>query len=84
MRYYRQEQNNSKVVGDITISMLLVAFVVLKLCGVIDWSWWWVLSPLWIPLGFVILVLLVLGIAKLALKIMDKKAERRRKSNAAL
>jgi membrane protein YdbS with pleckstrin-like domain len=84
MRYYRQEQNNSKIVGDITISMLLVAFVVLKLCGVIDWSWWWVLSPLWIPLGFVILVLLVLGIAKLALKIMDKKAERRRKSNAAL
>jgi len=84
MRYYRQEQNNSKVVGDITLSLLLVAFVVLKLCGVIDWSWWWVLSPLWIPLGFVILVLLVLGIAKLALKIMDKKAERRRKSNAAL
>lgn len=84
MRYYRQEQNNSKIVGDITLSLLLVAFVVLKLCGVIDWSWWWVLSPLWIPLGFVILVLLVLGIAKLALKIMDKKAERRRKSNAAL
>ncbi len=84
MRYYRQEQNNSNVVGDITLSLLLVAFVVLKLCGVIDWSWWWVLSPLWIPLGFVILVLLVLGIAKLALKIMDKKAERRRKSNAAL
>lgn len=84
MRYYRQEQNNSKVVGDITISLLLVAFVVLKLCGVIDWSWWWVLSPLWIPLGFVILVLLALGIAKLALKNMDKKAERRRKSNGAL
>lgn len=84
MRYYRQEQNNTKVVGDITLSLLLVAFVVLKLCGVIDWSWWWVLSPLWIPLGFVILVLLVLGIAKLALKNMAKKAERRRKSNAAL
>lgn len=84
MRYYRQEQNNSKIVGDITLSLLLVAFVVLKLCGVIDWSWWWVLSPLWIPLGFVILVLLVLGIAKLALKNMDKKAERRKKSNAAL
>jgi hypothetical protein len=26
-----------------------VAFVVLKLCGVLDWSWWWVLAPLWAP-----------------------------------
>ena len=29
-------------------TLLTVAFVVLKLCKVIDWSWWWVLSPLWI------------------------------------
>lgn len=35
---------------DITLSLLLVAFVVLKLCGVIDWPWIWVLSPVWIPL----------------------------------
>ena len=25
-----------------------LAFIALKLSGVIDWSWWWVLSPLWI------------------------------------
>lgn len=41
-------------------TLLLVAFVVLKLCGVIAWSWWWVLSPLWIPAAFV-LAILVLG-----------------------
>lgn len=36
--------------GGIGLSGLLtVAFVVLKLTGVIAWSWWWVLSPLWIP-----------------------------------
>lgn len=29
-------------------------FIALKLCGVIDWSWWWVLSPLWITVGVVI------------------------------
>lgn len=29
--------------------LLAVAFVVLKLTHVIDWSWWWVLSPIWIP-----------------------------------
>jgi small Trp-rich protein len=27
------------------ISLLGVAFIVLKLCGIINWSWWWVLSP---------------------------------------
>ena len=37
--------------GSLSIgSLLLVAFVVLKLCGVINWSWWWVLSPLWMPI----------------------------------
>lgn len=30
--------------------VLLIIFIVLKLCGVIAWSWWWVLSPLWIGL----------------------------------
>jgi hypothetical protein len=30
------------------VGLLTIAFVVLKLCKVIDWSWWWVLSPVWI------------------------------------
>ena len=30
------------------IGLLTIAFIVLKLTGFIDWSWWWVLSPLWI------------------------------------
>ncbi len=41
----------------------LPALIVLKLTGVIDWSWWWVLSPLWISgilLAPVLCVLLVL------------------------
>lgn len=39
--------------------MLLVAFIVLKLCDVIDWSWWWVLSPFWIPAGLAVVVMLI-------------------------
>lgn len=43
-------------------SSLLLLFIALKLTGVIAWSWWWVLSPFWIPaaiaaiicIGFVI------------------------------
>ena len=31
-------------------SLLLLAFIVLKLCNVITWSWWWVMSPLWLPI----------------------------------
>lgn len=29
------------------IWLLQVGFILLKVAGVIDWSWWWVLSPLW-------------------------------------
>lgn len=42
-----------------TASILLIIFVVLKLTGCIDWSWLWVLSPLWIPAAFVGVVLLL-------------------------
>ena len=38
--------------------VLQVAFIVLKLCKVIDWSWWWVLAPTWIPLGIAGFVIL--------------------------
>jgi ABC-type polysaccharide/polyol phosphate export permease len=29
--------------------IILLVFIVLKLTDQIDWSWWWVLSPLWLP-----------------------------------
>lgn len=43
-------------------TLLTIAFIVLKLCNVITWSWWWVLSPLWIPVAIVALGLLFLFI----------------------
>ena len=42
--------------------LLAVAFIVLKLTGVIDWSWWWVLSPVWIPVVIVIVVVAMITI----------------------
>lgn len=36
-------------------SLLGIVFIVLKLCDVIHWSWWWVLSPIWIPVLIIIL-----------------------------
>lgn len=50
--------------GGVTgLELLLLMFIGLKLTGYIDWSWFWVLSPLWIPLAlgvvFVVGTLLV-------------------------
>jgi hypothetical protein len=41
--------------------LLAVAFIVLKLCGIIAWSWWWVLAPIWIPLVIIAGVLTVIA-----------------------
>jgi len=38
------------------ISLVTVAFIVLRLTGVIDWSWWWVLAPIWVSLAIVAVI----------------------------
>ena len=47
--------------------ILFVVFLVLKLVGVIDWSWWWITAPLWIPFAVVLILwligALIIGIA---------------------
>jgi hypothetical protein len=47
--------------------LLAVLFIGLKLTGFINWSWWWVLSPLWIPLALVAAVVLVFLVFKIIL-----------------
>ena len=43
--------------------LLTIVFIVLKLMGYIAWSWWWVLSPLWISAALVVLIFLgIVGI----------------------
>lgn len=50
--------NNSSSSGGLGLGgVLTIVFVVLKLVGVIDWSWWWVLSPLWISALLILLVI---------------------------
>ena len=41
-------------------TLLQIAFIVLKLCGVINWSWGLVLLPLWIGLGITVISLIIL------------------------
>lgn len=51
-------------------SVLFIVFLVLKLTGNIDWSWWWVTSPLWIPLT---LGVVIMGIVGLIAVMLNKK-----------
>jgi hypothetical protein len=50
------ETNPIVVRGTSFPTLLTVLFIALKLCGIIDWSWWWVLSPIPITLGIVLVV----------------------------
>jgi hypothetical protein len=51
--------NQSSASGGIGVGgLLLVLFVALKLTHQIAWSWWWVLSPMWLPLGAVAVIIL--------------------------
>lgn len=55
------KENKTAVGGGIGfIGLLQIVFIVLKLCGVIGWSWWLVLLPLIIEFGLV--ALLILGL----------------------
>ena len=56
--------------GDLLIVLLTVLFIGLKLTGYIDWSWWWVLAPVWIPL---VLALVVISIVVLFGFIVTRK-----------
>ena len=58
-------ESNSGGGGIGFVGALTIVFIVLKLTNVISWSWWWVLSPIWITaalvlLGFVIFLIVYL------------------------
>jgi hypothetical protein len=51
--------NSSKSSGGIGfMGLLTIVFITLKLIGKIDWSWWWVLSPIWITCSITALIVL--------------------------
>lgn len=63
------DSSNASSGGMGLLGVLAVVFITLKLCHVIDWSWWWVTCPLWGGAAFAILVLvvvlLVFGVARM-------------------
>lgn len=61
-------ENKTQSTGVGFLSLLALLFIGLKLVGIIAWSWWWVLSPLW---GGALLVLLLIGFLVLLAVVMD-------------
>ena len=51
--------------------LLTIVFVIFKLLDKLDWSWWWVFSPLWISAGIGILVLIICVIIGIIFALID-------------
>lgn len=54
------QSSNASSGGVSFAGLLTIVFIALKLTGTITWSWWWVLSPIWISFMLVLLIILVL------------------------
>ena len=62
-----KNQNSVSVnIGPGFLGILGLIFITLKLTDYIDWSWWWVLAPIWIPFALVAFVFVIVGIAWIA------------------
>lgn len=48
--------------------LLAIVFIVLKLTHVIDWSWWWVLAPIWMPFALALVIIAIVIIVSLIVK----------------
>ena len=67
-----EEKSQVKVInrGIGPLSLLGIAFVVMKIMGYITWSWWWVLAPFWVPVAIafaliaIVLFLMIIIVAK--------------------
>ena len=66
--------NSSSGIG--ICGVLTIVFVVLKLVGVINWSWLWVLCPLWIDILLTVIVLVIITIINKRTSNKYRKSER--------
>lgn len=56
--------------------VLTILFIALKLCGTINWSWLWVLSPLWIGLSVGLVAMAIFSMVSIILLTREKKGKR--------
>ena len=66
-------KDNKSCAGIAFTDLLVITFIVLKLTGVIDWSWVWVLCPLWIGAGVIVVVMIISRVIEKILMIKKKR-----------
>ena len=59
--------------GTLFFEMMFLMFLGLKISGLIDWSWWWVFAPVWVPAVIVVLGIGILFIAAVVIDRLQKK-----------
>ena len=55
-----EKKTEIKTVGFCFFDALAILFIALKLCGISTWSWFWVLSPIWIQLVVLVIAIVVM------------------------
>ena len=53
----KETNNNNYGIG--FVGLLTIAFIVLKLLKIINWSWLWVFSPIWIEVGIILIMIII-------------------------
>lgn len=66
-------KNKNTTYGVTFLDLLLLLFIALKLIGVINWTWFWVLSPVWVALLFFLIVFIIALLWELLIKKRFKK-----------
>ena len=67
----RSRSTTASAGGGSPAALLGIAFIILKLCGVIDWSWWWVAAPLWGPVALLAVLALFFALVALVASVFD-------------
>jgi hypothetical protein len=74
---------NRKSCSGSFLGLLFLLFLILKLAHVVDWSWWWVTSPLWLPVALTLgglLLVALLGVT--GYKVVTSLGRKRREQAA--
>lgn len=69
MKKNNKEKVASTIGGVITILLMLLASF--KVAGLTDMSWWWVMSPLWLPLAFILIICAIMVVSIAVAMVID-------------
>lgn len=84
MATIRVEKSRDGGIGFLgALTLLFIALKLLGLSAVATWSWWWVLSPLWIPIALLIAVGVIWGLIYAIVEIVSYAIATRKRSKLA-